>query len=61
MTETQTDMGEQFTIHQSLSECSIFLPTSHQAISNLSIDLDSLGQAEGNKIICKVIGLEMGE
>ena len=38
---------------------STFRPPSHQAISNLSTDLDSLGPGGGNKAICKVMGSEM--
>ena len=38
---------------------STFSPPSHQAISNVSTDLDSLGQDIGFKTICKVIGSEM--
>ena len=36
-----------------------FSPPSHQAITNLSTDLDSLGPGRGNKTICKVMGPEM--
>ena len=45
--------------HVGLCVWSTFRPPSHQAISNLSTDLDSLGQDRGFKTICKVIGPEM--
>jgi hypothetical protein len=52
-------MGEEFTICQSV--CPTLWPTSHQAISNLSTDLGSLGQGGGFITICTVLGQEMGE
>ena len=45
--------------HFGLCVWSTFWPLSHQAISNLSTDLDSLGQGGSNKTICKVMGPEM--
>ena len=45
--------------HVGLCVWSTFWPPSHQAISNLSTDLDSLGPSGGNKAICKVMGPEM--
>ena len=45
--------------HVGLCVWSTFSPPSHQAISNLSTDLDSLGQGRGFKTICKVMGPEM--
>ena len=61
MTETQTNMGEEFTIRQSVSVCQFVPLYSHQAISNLSADLGSLGQGGGFETICTVLGPEMGE
>ena len=45
--------------HVGLCVWSTFWPPSHQLISNLSTDLDSLGQGGSNKAICKVMGPEM--
>jgi hypothetical protein len=45
--------------HVSLCVWSTFWPLSYQAISNLSTDLDSLGQGKGFKTICNVMGPEM--
>jgi len=45
--------------HVGLCVWSTFLPASYQAFSNLSTDLDSLGQGGSNKTICKVMGPEM--
>ena len=45
--------------HVCLCVWSNFLTPSHQAITNLSTDLDSLGPGGGNKTICKVMGPEM--
>jgi hypothetical protein len=39
--------------------CPGFLPTYHQAISDLSIDLESLGEVKGFKTICRMIELEI--
>ena len=59
----QTD-GHRLTKGEFLNPCpfvflscpyTIYSPIS-QAISNLSIDLDFLGQARGNKNVCKVMG-----
>ena len=41
--------------HFDLCVWSTFRPPSHQAISNLSTDLDFLGQGGANKTICKVM------
>ena len=45
--------------HVGLCVWSTFSPPSHQAISNLSTDLDSLVPGRGNKTICKVMGREI--
>ena len=45
--------------HVGLCVWSTFWPPSHQGISNLSKDLDSLDQGGGYKTICKVMGPEM--
>ena len=45
--------------HVGLCVWSTFWPPFHQAISNLSTDLDSLGKDKGFKTICKVMGPEM--
>ena len=45
--------------HVGLCVWSTFWPPSPEAISNLSTDLDSLGQGRPNKTICKVMGPEM--
>ena len=45
--------------HVCLCVWSTFWPPFHQAISNLSTDLDSLGQGKDFKAICKVIISEM--
>ena len=45
--------------HVGLCVWSTFSPPSHQAISNLSTDLDSLVPGGGNKTICNVMGQEI--
>ena len=45
--------------HVGLCVWSTLCPPSHQAISNLSTDLESLGQGKGFKTICKVMEPEM--
>ena len=45
--------------HVGLCVWSTFWPPSYKAFSNLSTDLDSLGQDRGFKTICKVMGTEM--
>ena len=45
--------------HVGLCVWSTFWPPSHEAISNLSTDLDFLGQGRGLKTICKEMGPEM--
>ena len=45
--------------HVGLCVWSTFWPPFYQAISNLSTDLEFLGQGKPNKTICKVMGPEM--
>ena len=57
--DTFLDFTTYLAFHVSLCVWSTFSPPSHQAISNVSTDLDSLGQNRGFKTICKVMGPEM--
>ena len=57
--DTLFDLTTYLAFHLHLCVWSTFSPPSHQAISNLSTDLDSLGLGKGNKAICKVMGPEM--
>ena len=45
--------------HVRMCVWSIFWPPSHKVISNLSTDLELLGQGKPNKTICKVMGPEI--
>ena len=47
------------TFHVRLCVWSIFWPPFHQAISNLSTNLDPLNQVGGNKTVCRVMGPEI--
>ena len=57
--DTFYDFTTYLAFHVHLCVWSTFSPPSHQAILNLSTDLDSLGPGGGNKTICKVMGPEM--
>ena len=57
--DTFFDFTTYLAFHVRLCVWATFSPPFHQAISNLSTDLDSLGSGRGNKAICKVMGLEM--
>jgi hypothetical protein len=57
--DTFSDFTTYLAFHLHLCVWSTFSPPSHQAIANLSTDLDSLGQDRGFKTICKVMEPEM--
>jgi len=57
--DTFLDLTTYLAFHVNLCVWSTFSPPSHQAFSNVSTDLDSLGQNWGFKTIWKVMGPEM--
>ena len=57
--DTFYDFTTYLAFHVHLCVWSTFSPPSHQAISNLSTDLDSLVPGGGNKTICNVMGQEI--
>ena len=57
--DTSSDFTTYLAFHLLLCVWSNYSPPSHQAISNLSTDLDSLSPCGDIKTICKVMGPEM--
>ena len=57
--DTLSNSTTYLAFHVGLCVWSTFWPPSHQVISNLSTDLELLGQGKPNKTICKVMGPEI--